>query len=349
MIDISEFDLPEISGKPLLSLKFEEERVKRQKFSKQETIALEMYTYHFDNAINSNLRKGRTSYFISGIIDNILSALNKVEQVGPFLAFRGIKKPWTNFHVGMKFRDPAFQSKSWHPICALEFTGKVCCMFVLDYHVPTKQIFLEGITQKKDEHEVLSYPGEEWEIIAEGTYSWDNNPPIKAYYCKYLGYHIEEIIPEKEIDEIYTGINQLLHEEDVQPEKSLRYGVLVYTSQEKEEVYFTKNEEINAALMIANRKVIFSNRNFDFDFDERIEYIYYLLEYSDHFFLNYYDMMLSKKNFSLCYEETVDGITSEKITSNKQDFRDLIIKILDSQVNFISKDNQEIFIEMTQF
>jgi len=63
MVDLSEFSFP-ISDRLVLSQEIEKDRIHYQRsLSINQQVALQMYTYHYDNAINSNLRKCETSFF----------------------------------------------------------------------------------------------------------------------------------------------------------------------------------------------------------------------------------------------------------------------------------------------
>ena len=259
----------------------------------------------------------------------------------------------------MRFRDPGFASKSWHPVAALEFTGNACCIFVLEYTEPSKQIFLEGLTEKEEEHEILSYPGEQWEIVGDGLYTWEHNsPPIKAYYCRFIGYHVQKIEPNASIDKMYVKINDLLYDDN----DPLRNGIIVYSS-EKESVYFTKNEDLRLALRVHDEQVIYTNKQHDKDFEETVEYIYYMLQYSQFEFFDFSDLISripKSKNIyeeiklhfdrvNIQFEENDDGIISQKFVKNKEDFRSLIMKVLDGDINYIRVEDKEIVIGIVEF
>ena len=157
-----------------------------QNLSKEEKEVLKLYTYQYDKAINSSLRKNEASEFIYGTIKSIIDVVKKVQSLQPLLLYRGIT-PWMNLEVGTKFSDLGFSSKSYDVRAASKFLGDTCCMLVLGYTKPSNHLFVEEFSKFPKEKELLTFPGEQFEVVEIGGANNEYGEMVKAYYCKYIG------------------------------------------------------------------------------------------------------------------------------------------------------------------
>jgi hypothetical protein len=157
-----------------------------QNLSEKEKEVLKLYTYQYDEAINSSLRKNEASEFVYEIIKSIIDVVKKVQPLQPLLLYRGIN-PWMDLDVGMKFSDLGFSSKSYNLRAASKFLGDTCCMLVLGYTKPSHHLFMEDVSKFPKEKELLTFPGEQFEVVEVGETTNEYNQTVKAYYCRYIG------------------------------------------------------------------------------------------------------------------------------------------------------------------
>jgi hypothetical protein len=65
-------------------------------------------------------------------------------------------------------------------------TGE-CCLLVLGYTQPSHQLFMDEFSKFPDEKELLTFPGEQFEVVEIGNVVGRYAEMIKAYYCRYVG------------------------------------------------------------------------------------------------------------------------------------------------------------------
>jgi hypothetical protein len=156
-----------------------------QKLTIDEKEILKLYTFQYDAAINSSLRRNESSEFIYDTIKFIIDVVKKVQPLPPVLLYRGIT-PWMKLEVGTKFSDLGFSSKSYDLNSAARFVENTCCMLILGYTKPSQHLFMEKFSKFPQEKELLTFPGEQFEVVEIGEV-FEKYFEIKAYYCRYIG------------------------------------------------------------------------------------------------------------------------------------------------------------------
>jgi len=175
--------------------------------SSNEHEAVNIYTHKYDGPINANLRNGKVHAGIDNIINDIIGAIKKQHFLPPFIAYRGIS-PWRTFSIGDQFCDPGFMSKSWSLDEAANFSDGSCCILICWYPVKTQQLFVEELSTYSEEHEIISFPAEIWEVVDEGNIdviiTEDNERTLvnkKAYLLKYLKRKEIDIVRDLDFDQ----------------------------------------------------------------------------------------------------------------------------------------------------
>jgi uncharacterized protein (DUF3820 family) len=170
--------------------------------------ALEKYTHWFDSTINFSLRKGRVSKMTNDLITSIVNAIEIVDPMPPFIAYRGISNEWTKMEVGSFFSDKGISSKSLSVIDALDFTGDFCCLMIMAYPHPSQHIFVQPFSHYQEERELITFPSEVFRVEDIGYCELDDGIWIKAFYCKFVELGFSQPIVDPYIDEMFT--NQVL-------------------------------------------------------------------------------------------------------------------------------------------
>jgi uncharacterized protein (DUF3820 family) len=166
--------------------------------------ALEKYTHWFDSTINLSLRKGRVSKMTKELITSIVNAVEMVDPMPPFIAYRGIMDPWTEMKVGSFFSDKGISSKSLSIIDALDFTGPLCCLMIMAYPHSSQHIFVQPFSHYQEERELITFPNEVFRVEDIGYYEFEDGMRINAYYCKFVEVGLSQPIVDQHIDEIFN-------------------------------------------------------------------------------------------------------------------------------------------------
>jgi hypothetical protein len=145
---------------------------------------LGMYTHEFDTAINSCLRKNLLTPKTKNLAESINLAVAKTKLLPPLMLYRGVSS-WGAYEVGTSFVDLGYSSKTISLQTAFGFADSSCCVLFMGYLEPSKHIFMIPYSKYRGEDEVLTFPGERFEIMEEGTVTLSKTTK-KAYYCRYI-------------------------------------------------------------------------------------------------------------------------------------------------------------------
>jgi hypothetical protein len=171
---------------PFFQKTFGEVRKYQKKLASKKKKDLNLYTHKYDNLINTSLRKNETSKFTYELTTSIIDVIKDSPSLPPLLAYRGID-PWMELEIGTRFSDLGFSSKSYDAVIASTFIHYQCCMLVLGYTQPSHQLFMEDFSDYPNEKELLTFPGEQFEVVEIGKGRNEMGDVINAYYCRYIG------------------------------------------------------------------------------------------------------------------------------------------------------------------
>jgi hypothetical protein len=167
---------------------------------------LGMYTHEFDTAINSCLRKNLLTPKTKFLAESINLAVAKTKLLPPLMLYRGVSS-WGAYEVGTSFVDLGYSSKTISLQTAFGFADSSCCILFMGYLEPSKHIFMIPYSKYRGEDEVLTFPGERFEIVEEGTVTLSKTTK-KAYYCRYIDNIYGNIHPDlstiKVVDKVET-------------------------------------------------------------------------------------------------------------------------------------------------
>jgi len=290
--------------------------VYRNKPSKLDTFderakAFITYTKNYDMSINGALRsgKGYISELISKIINDMWSYLDDIDFIEPILLYRGVV-PWTKFDVGMKFIDLGFSSKSLNEYEARKFPlneiDKNTVILILAYPEISKQVFLGYSSYYGHELEVLSYPGEIFEVAEIATHH-DRLMNKQAIYCRYIGnvYTNNPIYPKenKFIDDKFDEHSVLKDGCYVfHSTKGNKYVLDIY-------IYDIKKEYYGLHML----KPIWHSLSYDNISWINLSDIFNKIKYTVDKEIFYHDN-------EIIYQDNIHGIITEHITSGKDDY-----------------------------
>ncbi len=179
-------DGPYAQDFPLFEETAGEVRAYQKKLSSQQKEVLSNYTYRYDGLINTSLRRNEVSEYTFGLVKSIINIVKDSPPLPPLVAYRGIT-PWMDLEVGTKFADLGFSSKSYSLEMSSGFATGECCLLVLGYTQPSHQLFMDEFSKFPDEKELLTFPGEQFEVVEIGNVAGRYAEMIKAYYCRYVG------------------------------------------------------------------------------------------------------------------------------------------------------------------
>jgi hypothetical protein len=179
-------DGPYAQDFPLFEETSGEVRAYQKNLSPQQKEVLSLYTYRYDKLINTSLRRNEASEYTYGLVKSIINVIKDSPLLPPLVAYRGIS-PWMDLEVGTKFADLGFSSKSYDIETSSGFASSRCCLLVLGYTQPSHQLFMDQFSEFPDEKELLSFPGEQFEVVEVGEVVGRYANKILAYYCRYVG------------------------------------------------------------------------------------------------------------------------------------------------------------------
>lgn len=145
------------------------------------------YTYHFDRLINNGLREGKIGDRFYDITRELIKNIDRASTYENMILFRAcsIEK---DFEIGDIISDNAFMSKTCSLGVATCFlTGDHPKLFIMEYSTPVKQLFIAPYSKFPSELEFLTYPGEQFKIIASYTVE-----ETVIYYTRYIGNDFRE-------------------------------------------------------------------------------------------------------------------------------------------------------------
>lgn len=198
----------------------------------ENNIELKLYTHHFDELINGELRSENSTMteIIYELTSQIIFTLNKSEPYPKKIClYRGVGKEYTDnvlkkMKIGDKIINKGFSSQTINIDVATEFIDyndngqPEGSIMMLCYPSKSKFLYLETITQHTNEFEMLSYPNNEIKLIdmteiniADRSRTFDlfvfsvNNLDvnldsyniIKTYDINEYHYLIDEKLPKK--------------------------------------------------------------------------------------------------------------------------------------------------------
>jgi hypothetical protein len=158
--------------------------------------SIKYYTHEYDTSVNSCLRKGILTPKTIKICNDINGAIEKSKILPPLLLYRGVHL-WNKniYEVGSTFVDKGYSSKSLSVDIASSFSDS-CCILLMGYLKPSKHIYIESLSKYGIEEEVLTYPGERFEVMDKGSIVFKDGTVKNYYYCRY-------------VDNVYTTIYDL--------------------------------------------------------------------------------------------------------------------------------------------
>lgn len=130
------------------------------------------YSYQYDNVINWGIRNKRLSevgYIISKRLIELIS--KSIPTPKSLTLYRGIKKTDvydpTSLSIGDIMNEPGFMSTSLSLRKSNMFSGKECCIMIINYPPSTYMLYLKkNFTNLEDEEfEMLTYPGQQLKLV----------------------------------------------------------------------------------------------------------------------------------------------------------------------------------------
>lgn len=122
------------------------------------------YKMHYDEVINNGLRKQQVSALAQEIVSEIVRQLDATPPSTVTL-YRGVKST-SQKHVGDIIEDRGFMSKAINYDVAESFSDEnPCCIYIMRYPEPSHQLN-PASERNESEAELISYPGERFEIKA---------------------------------------------------------------------------------------------------------------------------------------------------------------------------------------
>ena len=163
------------------------------------------YTRYYDEAVNHGLRTGVLSKRCNRIVESIIETLNMAPPTEEIVTlYRGIKETSkfnvSSLKVGDLIKEKGFASKSSHLNVAADFAGEGCCILVVEYPPGSKLIGLDNVSQFPMEKEVLTYPGEVFEIIEH----------LDGYIYAKVVWHEVNYVVDKSLDDNYETIRECI-------------------------------------------------------------------------------------------------------------------------------------------
>ena len=152
--------------------------------------ALKRYTKYYDFIINSSLRNNLIFNTISTDIEQIFEALNLTTK-RKYHLYRGIAFDIKhNKDSSDKIMDKGFMSKTFLPRIAAAFSSDNCCIICFIYKYTTSLLDISTISYWPGEEEVLTFPGEIYNIIDKKNCMIFNNI-ITIYFVEVVGNYYE--------------------------------------------------------------------------------------------------------------------------------------------------------------
>jgi len=163
--------------------------------------AFTKYSSFLFKPINLALRKGIISVSLDEIVREMIEDLDETTSLPPnLILFRGVGE-FPDFHIGDIITDQGFMSKTSNPVSAFPFAKKI--LFFLHYPVETKQISISAFSRFPNEEEVLTYPGESFQIKAILE-----TPHRKFVYADFIGYRTFSIFLTASLDTQFALIEE---------------------------------------------------------------------------------------------------------------------------------------------
>jgi hypothetical protein len=164
--------------------------------------ALRAWTHSYDFAINSCLRKEKMTELTRTLTDDIVNTVKLMLPLENLVLFRGVKPNDVinrQSVIGDRITDSGFSTKSVYPNVGRRFIEKkydcnpcdVCCLLMIYYPDLSQHVYLSAdYTDFKEESEMLTFPGETFEIKGVGSMTvttGNRQDKVKVFLCEYVG------------------------------------------------------------------------------------------------------------------------------------------------------------------
>lgn len=158
------------------------------------------YSRHMDTPINYGLRNKCIDTPSWDIVEGMLNHLDDAPDLPNAYFYRGSSK----FHeINLGFISKSVNLESALGFIKWENQSHNCCLTIYYYPGVSKHMYIKSVSKFPDEEEVLTYPGEQFQITKSYKWMFDLHNVITVYFAEFQKY-IEES------PEINTHIDQQL-------------------------------------------------------------------------------------------------------------------------------------------
>lgn len=145
---------------------------------------IQKYTHHGDAGVNLGLRREKIDSHSLKISESIIHALDSIQWSNDVYLYRGSMlshKP----EIGSTISDKGYLSKSVDGDIAQGFITGDCCLLWIQYPGKSKQLPVWLMSKYPTEQEVLSYPGECFQVVDKLTYFYKYTKRYDVFVLEY--------------------------------------------------------------------------------------------------------------------------------------------------------------------